>query len=1010
MLRYAELQVSSNFSFLRGASHPPELVAAAHEYGHYAIALTDRNTLSGIVLADSTLKKIAARHTRFIVGCRLDLSNGESILCYPTNRKAYGNLTQLLTLGRRRADKGECILELADVADYAAGQHFILPFPQVLTESARTHMRRCANLFRGNLHLALTHCYRGDDKQWIRAVADFADSLAIPVVVTNDVLYHQPERKMLQDVVTCIREKCTLREAGFRLDANAERYLKAPREIAQIFEAWPAALEATIEIADRCRFSLDELRYEYPEEIVEPGILAFEDLRRRTVAGAKIRYPAGVPEAVTKQIEHELKLIAEREYAPYFLTVHEIVKFAASKKILYQGRGSAANSVICYCLGITEADPVACGLLFERFISAARNEPPDIDVDFEHERREEVIQHIYEKYGRERAGLTATVVHYRQRRALGEVGKVLAGGDASMAEELIGQLVGFPRHLSQHVGGFVIARGRLDEMVPIENARMQDRTVIQWDKDDIDELGMMKVDVLGLGMLTAIRRAFELMEQHYGKKLTLAKVPQEDAAVYAMLQKADSIGVFQVESRAQQSMLPRLKPKTFYDLVIEVAIVRPGPIQGDMVHPYLRRREGKERIEYPSAEMKAVLRKTLGVPLFQEQAMQIAITGANFTPDEADELRRALATFRHVGTISSLRDRFLDGMRKNGYPKEFADRCFTQIEGFGTYGFPEAHAISFANLVYVSAWIKYHYPDVFCAALLNSQPMGFYAPAQLVRDAREHGVEVRPIDVNRSAWETTLEPVENAARHAIRLGLQMVAGLPEKDGQAVVAARGAGYATPDEMARRAGCGRRALDRLAQADAFASMTIGRRQAFWKTKVIERKIPPLFAGAAGLLFNEPDAELPPTTGSQEVLADYAATGLTLREHPLTFLRPRLKARRAITAAELKKTARGKTVLVAGLVLFRQHPQTAKETIFVTIEDETGAANLIVWKHVHEKYHAAVYHGKLLVCRGVVQREGQVLHVVAREVWDWSAQAKHLDPQQGAPALPVRSRDFR
>jgi error-prone DNA polymerase len=1013
-MQYAELQASSNFSFLRGASHPQELVNTANEYHYYAIAITDRNTLSGIVLAHSTLKKVKELHTRFIVGSRLDLSNGESILCYPTNRKAYGNLTRLLTLGRRRADKGECLLELENIVDYAGGQHFILPFPQALTGSAKTHIECCAGLFRGNLHLALTHSYRGDDKQWIRTVAEFARSLSIPVVATNDVLYHCPERKMLQDVITCIRERCTLAEAGFRLDANAERHLKPPRIMAQLFSEWPDALEATLEIADRCCFSLDELRYEYPEEIVEPGLSAFEDLKRRTFAGAQVRYPGGVPEAVTKQIDHELKLVAAREFAPYFLTVHEIVKFAKSKKILCQGRGSAANSVICYCLGITEADPVARGLLFERFISASRMEPPDIDVDFEHERREEVIQHIYEKYGRDRAGLTATVVHFRKRRAIREVAKVLElTGSASpqrrkLAVNLMNQLVGFPRHLSQHVGGFVIARGRLDELVPIENARMQDRTVIQWEKDDIDELGMMKVDVLGLGMLSAIRRALELVERHYGKTLTLANIPHEDPAVYTMLQNADSIGVFQVESRAQQSMLPRLKPKTFYDLVIEVAIVRPGPIQGDMVHPYLRRREGKEPAEYPSPELKAVLGKTLGVPLFQEQAMQIAIIGANFTPDEADELRRALATFRHVGTISSLRERFLDGMRKNGYAKEFADRCFSQIEGFGTYGFPEAHAISFANLVYVSAWLKCHYPDAFCAALLNSQPMGFYAPAQLVHDAREHGVEVRPIDVNDSNWETTLEPVEGSPRHAIRLGLQMVSGLPEKDAQALVAARGDGYRTPGEMARRAGCSRRALDRLAQADAFASMTIDRRQALWKTSVLDGKIPPLFAGAD--LFEDPETDLPPTMGSQEVLADYLATGLTLREHPLSFLRARLKARRVITAAELKNTSNGKNVLVAGLVLFRQHPQTAKETIFVTIEDETGASNLIVWKHVHEKHHDAVYHGKLLACRGIVQREGQVLHVIARHVWDWSGQLKHLDPQQDAPALPVRSRDFR
>ncbi|HEY7212719.1 MAG TPA: PHP domain-containing protein [Bryobacteraceae bacterium] len=1014
MREYAELQVASNFSFLRGASHPQELMNAANEYGHYAIALTDRNTLCGIVLAHSTLKKIPKRRTRFIVGCRLDLANGQSLLCYPKNREAYGKLTKLLTLGRRRVNKGECLLELADIVDHSEGQHFILPFPQVLNEQARMHIQCCADLFRGNLHLALTHSCRGDDKRWIRTVAEFARSLFIPIVATNDVLYHDPERKMLQDVVTCIREKCTLDEAGFRLEANAERHLKPPPVMAQLFSEWPDAINATIEIADQCRFSLDELRYEYPEEIVHPGMSAFEDLKQRTFAGARKRYPNGVPAAVIKQIHHELKLIRELEYAPYFLTVHEIVQFAASKGILYQGRGSAANSVICFCLGITEADPVDRGLLFERFISAARNEPPDIDVDFEHERREEVIQHIYEKYGRERAGLTATVVHYRRRRVLREVSKVLNFTSAisperrKLAIDLMTQLIGFPRHLSQHVGGFVIARGRLDELVPIENARMQDRTVIQWDKDDINELGMMKVDVLGLGMLSAIRRAFELLERYYGKKLTLATTPHDDSGVYAMLQKADSIGVFQVESRAQQSMLPRLQPKEFYDLVIEVAIVRPGPIQGDMVHPYLRRREGKDKVDYPSPALQAILEKTLGVPLFQEQAMQIAIIGANFTPDEADELRRSLATFRHVGTIGSFEKRFLDGMRNNGYPEDFAVRCFNQIKGFGTYGFPESHAISFANLVSVSAWIKYHHPDVFCAALLNSQPMGFYAPAQLVRDAREHGVEIRPIDVNHSNWETSLEPIKNSERHAVRLGLHMVSGLPEKEAHALVAARGAGYRTPGEIARRAGCGRRALDRLAQADAFGSITAGRRQALWKTSVFDEKLPPLFAAAN--LFNEPETELPPTTGSQEVVADYLATGLTLRAHPLTFLRPVLNARRVISAAELKRTPNGKSVLVAGLVLFRQHPQTAKETIFLTIEDETGAANLIVWKRVHEKYHDAVYRAKLLACRGVVQREGQVLHVVAHEIWNWSAQLKHLDPQQGAPALPVRSRDFR
>jgi error-prone DNA polymerase len=1041
MRAYAELQASSNFSFLCGASHPQELMAAAAAVNLAAIALTDRNTLSGIVLAHSFLKKTHDARTHFIAGCRLDLTNGESVLCYPTDRAAYGRLTRLLTLGKRRAMKGECELSLADVAEHSEGQRFILPFPAVLNEAAIAHIRACAALFPKQLHLALTHSCRGDDQQWIQTVAEFAHAVGLPTVATNDALYHAGARKPLQDVLTCIREGCTLEEAGFRLLANAERDLKSPRQMHELFAAWPDALAATLEIADACRFSLDDLRYEYPEEIVEPGVSAFEDLRRRTWAGAAWRFPNGIPEAVSKQIRHELRLIEEREYAPYFLTVHEIVKFAASKGILHQGRGSAANSVICYCLDITQVDPVARGLLFERFISAARDEPPDIDVDFEHDRREEVIQHIYEKYGRDRAGLTATVVHYRTRRAVREVGKVLglskdvtgalAGSvwgwsNAGVAEESVREagldpadrrlrqtlhltrmLVGFPRHLSQHVGGFVISQGRLDELVPIENATMEDRTVIQWEKDDLDELGMMKVDILALGMLSAIRRAFELLERHYGRKLTLATVPHDDAAVYKMLQQADSMGVFQVESRAQQSMLPRLKPETFYDLVIEVAIVRPGPIQGDMVHPYLRRREGKEPVVYPSPALEAVLKKTLGVPLFQEQAMQIAIIGAGFTPTEADQLRRSLATFRHIGTITTFRERFVRGMLANGYPQEFAERCFSQIEGFGTYGFPESHAISFANLVYVSAWLKCHYADVFCAALLNSQPMGFYAPAQLVQDARRHGVEIRPIDVNWSSWDCTLESAEGAPLHAVRLGLRMVAGLAERNAQALVAARGAGYRSPDEIARRTGCGRTVLDHLAQADAFGSMRLSRRQSLWKASALAGRIPPLLQHAEVDSFDDPATDLPPMTPSQEVVKDYQATGLTLREHPLVFLRAGLRVRRVITAEQLERTSNGKVVTVAGLVLCRQQPMTAKNTVFVTLEDETGAINLIVWKHVHERCRRAVHLAKLLGCQGLVQREGQVLHVVANQVWDWTNDLNTLSSDTAT--LAIHSRDF-
>ena len=1042
MSAYAELQVASNFCFLHGASHPHELMKAAAEAGLEAIALTDRNTLSGIVLAHTFLKKTPTARTRFVVGCRLDLTNGESLLCYPTGRAAYGRLTRLLTLGKRRAGKGKCELSLADVAEHSAGQQFIVPFPAVLNETAMAHIRACAALFPRQFHLALTHSCRGDDKHWIQTVAAFARLAGVPTVATNDVLYHGRERKPLQDVLTCIREGCTLEAAGFRLQANAERDLKSPREMCELFVAYPDALEATLEIANACRFSLDELRYEYPEEIVEPGLSAFEDLRQRTWAGAAWRFPNGIPEAVGKQILHELKLVEEREYAPYFLTVHEIVKFATSKRILHQGRGSAANSVICYCLGITQVDPVARGLLFERFISAARDEPPDIDVDFEHDRREEVIQHIYEKYGRDRAGLTATVVHYRTRRAVREVGKVLGLSDdvtgalagsvwgwsnAGVEEQCVREagldptgrrlrqtlhltrmLVGFPRHLSQHVGGFVMSRGRLDELVPIENATMEHRTVIQWEKDDLDELGMMKVDILALGMLSAIRRAFELLEQHYGRKLTLATVPHEDAAVYEMLQRADSVGVFQVESRAQMSMLPRLKPREFYDLVIEVAIVRPGPIQGDMVHPYLRRREGKEAVEYPSPELEAVLKKTLGVPLFQEQAMQIAIIGAGFTPTEADQLRRALATFRHMGTIDTFHARFVGGMVAKGYEQDYAERCFNQIRGFGEYGFPESHAISFANLAYVSAWLKCHYPDVFCAALLNSQPMGFYAPAQLVQDVQRHGVEVRAIDVNHSDWDCTLEPVRGTTRCALRLGLRMIAGLSEKDARTLVELRGAGYASQDEIARRTNLGRSVLDRVAQADAFRSMQLVRRQALWKARALDGRMPELFACCDSDLFIEPDAQLPTSTPSQEVVNDYRATSLTLREHPLTFLRSPLNTRKVSTAEQLASLGNGRIVTVAGLVLSRQQPMTAKNTVFMTLEDETGIVNLIIWKHVQERYRRIVYNAKLVVCQGVTQREGLVLHVVANRLWDWT---KGLDKlSTGAATLSVRSRDFR
>ncbi|MBK8907454.1 MAG: error-prone DNA polymerase [Rhodospirillales bacterium] len=790
--RYAELQVTSNFSFLRGASHPEELAATAAALGLHAIAVTDRNTLAGVVRAHDAAKQAGVR---LLVGARLDLDDAPSLLAFPTDRAAYGRLSRLISLGRRRAPKGECRLMLADVLDHGDGHILVVlppPEPAALA-TCDPALEALEPRFRKRLYLAASALYHGDDGRRLAELAAFASARGVPLVATNDVHAHGPHRRPLQDALTCIREHCTITGAGFRLYANAERHLKAPAEMARLFRDHPGAIARTVEIADACRFSLDELRYEYPVDPVPVGSTPQQELERLTRIGAGERYPEGVPVNVLGQIEHELALIDQLAFAPYFLTVHDIVRFARGRGILCQGRGSAANSAVCFCLGITAVDPAHLEVLFERFISAARNEPPDIDVDFEHERREEVIQYVYEKYGRERAGMTATVICYRTKSALREVGKVMglsedsivalqkafwrrswdemtpadireAGLDPGnrtvrMVIGLAAQLHGFPRHLSQHTGGMVITRSPLDEVVPIENAAMEDRTVIEWDKDDLDALGILKIDLLGLGMLSCIRKSFALIERHHGRSLTLATLPAEDPAVYDMLCRADSVGVFQVESRAQMTMLPRLKPRCFYDLVIEVAIVRPGPIQGDMVHPYLRRRQGLETVTYPTPELEQVLGRTLGVPLFQEQAMRIAIVAAGFTPGEADALRRTMARFGRHGDIKRFRDKFIAGMLARGYDGALAEACFRQIEGFAGYGFPESHAASFALLVYVSAWLKCHYPAAFACALLNCQPMGFYAPAQIVADARRHGVEVRPVDVNLSDWDCTLEPV-----------------------------------------------------------------------------------------------------------------------------------------------------------------------------------------------------------------------------------------------------------
>ena len=929
---YVELQVTSNFSFLEGAAHPEELAARAAELGHPAVAITDRNTLAGVVRGHLGAKQAGIR---LIVGARLDfMDDCPSLLCLPTDKAAYSRLSQLLTLGKRRAEKAQCHLTITDLTNpdgvfmCGAGQILIALPPDDLTESAigifSSFLNRLSAELESETYLAASHLYRGNDTRRLARLAAIADTCATPLVATNDVRYHTVERRALADVVTCIREHCTIDNAGRRLAVNAERHLKPANEMARLFRDYPDAIARTGQIAARCRFSLDELRYEYPAEPVAAGRTPDAELARLTWRGAAERYPDGISTKVRAQLEHELTLIAELSYAAYFLTVHDIVRFARSREILCQGRGSAANSAVCFCLGITAVDPDRLDLLFERFISAERNEPPDIDVDFEHERREEVIQWIYERYGRHRAGLCATVIHYRTKRAIREVGRAMGlsedllgamtsqiwghGGEgalepARLAEigldprdprlartlALIREIIGFPRHLSQHVGGFVITEGRLDELVPIENASMEGRTVICWDKDDIDALGILKVDVLALGMLTCIRKAFDLLGQHRGQVYSLATLPPEDAQVYEMLSRADSLGVFQVESRAQMNFLPRMRPRTFYDLVIQVAIIRPGPIQGDMVHPFIRRRNGEEAVSFPSDDLGRVLGKTLGVPLFQEQAMQIAIIGAGFTPEEADRLRRSLATFKKHGNVSEFRARFLRGMQANGYDSDFAERCFSQIEGFGSYGFPESHAASFAHLVYASAWLKCHHPAIFACALLNSQPMGFYAPAQIVRDAREHGVTLRPVCINASYWDNTIEP-DSRGRLALRLGFRQIKGVAQDEADWIAAARGNGYVGPEDVWRRAGVAPAALTRLAEADVFAALGLSRRDALWQARAIGAERPlPLFArDIDGEGIVEPAAHLPAMTLGEEVVEDYTALRLSLRAHPLALLR--------------------------------------------------------------------------------------------------------------------------
>ena len=1024
MAAYVELQCCTNYSFLRGASRVEELMLQAKALGMEALAVTDHNSLAGIARADARAKEVGIR---LVVGCRLEPRDGLPVLAYPMDRAGYARLSRLLTLAKGRGGKGTFDLGWDDLVGAGEGLLLIL-VPDMPDDGLEAELRRMRAGFPGRCHLALTLRRRPGDAMRLHGLVDLAQRTRVPTVVTNDVLYHAPQRRILQDVVTCIREGCTIDDAGFRRERHADRHLKPPEEMARLFASYPEAVARSAEIAGRCSFSLAELSYQYPDELQSPEETPQQGLERLVRESLPLRYPDGLPPAVETQLAHELRLIGALEYAPYFLTVNSIVRYARSKGILCQGRGSAANSAVCYVLGVTAIDPVRSGLLFERFISQERREPPDIDVDFESERREEVIQWVYERYGRDRAALCATVMCFGPRGAIRDVGKVLGltedvtGALASqvwgwskdgvesehaaelnlnlddrrlrLAIDLARELIGFPRQLGTHPGGFVLTRDRLDELVPVEPAAMAGRQVIEWDKDDIDALKWMKVDVLGLGMLGCMRRAFELLERHRRVSLDIATIPPEDPKTYAMIRRADTLGTFQIESRAQMSMLPRLKPTTFYDLVVQVAIVRPGPIQGDMVHPYLRRREGLEPVHYPKPELERVLGKTLGVPLFQEQAMQVAIQCAGFTPGEADQLRRSMATFKFTGGVSHFRDKLIEGMVGKGYERAFAERIFSQLEGFGSYGFPESHAASFALVAYASAWMKCHHPDVFCCALLNAQPMGFYAPAQVVRDAREHRVLVRPVCVNASRWDCTLERRgDGGPGYAVRLGLRMVKGLGNEPGAELVARRGdVPYGSVEEIWRRAGISAPMLERLAEADAFSGIGLDRRQALWAVRGLADTVLPLFAAADGSgpsrpEMVEPHVPLVPMREGREVVEDYRSVGLTLGRHPVAFLRHELAARGMVACADLARTRDGRKVVVPGIVLVRQKPGSAKGVMFITIEDETGIANLILWADRFEKQRRLVLSAGMIACHGRVQREGEVIHVVTDTLEDLS-----------------------
>ncbi|MEM1376487.1 MAG: error-prone DNA polymerase [Pseudomonadota bacterium] len=1053
-ISYFELDIRSNFSFLTGASHPEELAVTAKRLGLSGFGLADANSVAGVVRAHMAAKEADIPYQP---GARLVFSDETpDILAYPKTRTGWGNLCRLLTQANMRGEKGASRLLRSDLLEWGS-EIAICVIPdegQMLDADLMSGSLRDLNAKLGDeIFVGVAPMYNGMDASILRAATILSRHIKFTLMAVGSVIYHEPRRRLLADTLASIRVHDPIYKAGFSLRPNGERFLRDREEMARLFSHAPQMLQATQRFFSKLQFSLEQLRYNYPDEPAGDSATPQAELERLAWIGADDRYPDGVPEKVKTQIRYELDLIEQLDYAPYFLTVYDIMRFAQSKGILCQGRGSAANSTVCYCIGITAVDPALTDLLFERFISPERREPPDIDVDFEHGRREEVIQYIYDKYGRERAGLAATVITYRARSAAREVAKAFGMSEditSAMAGSIWGwhsadlgerelraagldpddintrnmlhmatEIMGFPRHLSQHVGGFVITKDRLDEVVPVTKSAMDGRTIVEWDKDDLDSLGILKIDILALGMLTCIQKALELLALHYDEKLTLASMPKEDSRVYDMICRADTLGVFQIESRAQMTMLPRLKPREFYDLVIEVAIVRPGPIQGDMVHPYLRRRQGKEKVTFPSKELESVLGKTLGVPLFQEQAMKIAIVAADFSPCEADKLRRAMATFRRVGTIHTFQRKMVEGMVANGYEADFAERCFKQIEGFGEYGFPESHAASFALLVYASCWLKAFYPDVFCAAILNSQPMGFYAPSQLVRDAREHGVDVRPVDINASDWDCTLEPTladdgdfvrrlsrrhESMrhvikTRHAVRLGFRQIKGLSEDHLRLLVEKRADGYDSVRDVWLRTGLPRAQIERLADADAFRSLGLDRRAALWAVRALEpagddQRLP-LFETAEansrkdtiGIeIEGEPEAELPVMLPGEHVVHDYRFLGLSLKAHPVSFLRERLvRLRNVITHEMLDTVKQNRRVTVAGLVLVRQRPGSAKGVIFATLEDETGVSNIIIWPKVFEKFRPLVLGARLIAVTGRVQSESGVIHVVAEKIED-------------------------